>query len=117
MFHQLSCVPRNRSARNARRPALTLNALEGRCVPATLFVDPNVAPSGSIFDSIGAAVTAAHSGDTIKVVAGTYRGIIDINKPGLQILGGQVRVSGEPTGPTDVFPRIFPQGQSGFVID
>src|SRR5262249_29960745 len=123
MYQLFSRLLGNRSARRSpsarphRRGALRLEALEDRCVPATLFVDPNVTPSGSIFGSISAAVTAAHPGDTIKVVAGVYRGRVDINKPGLQSLGGQVRVSGEPSGPTHIFPPLlFPQG-GGFVLD
>src|SRR5262249_13468562 len=68
---------------------------------ATLWVDPKVAPSGNIFSTIAAAVAAAHNGDTVKVVAGTYPEQLDVNKT-LTLIGGQVRASSEPTGPSIV---------------
>jgi hypothetical protein len=50
---------------------LRFESLEDRRVLTTLWVDPT-APNGStIVAKIGDAVTAAHGGDTIKVVAGT----------------------------------------------
>jgi parallel beta-helix repeat protein len=88
--------------------------LEDRCVPATLFVDPNVTPSGQIFGTIAAAVNAAHANDTIKVVAGTYTDSVDITKPGLTLLGNQVRVANEPIGPSIVTPNA---GIFAFTLD
>src|SRR5262245_41936062 len=66
---------------------------------ATLWVDPNVAPASGIFSTIGAAVAAAHAGDTVTVLAGTYAGSVVVNKT-LTLIGGQVRAGGEPVGPT-----------------
>src|SRR5215510_2894767 len=93
---------RSFSCPKARRQFLGRNrvhfeALEDRRVLATLFVDPNVPASGNIFSKINDAVAAAHSGDTIKVVAGTYNESIDVNKS-LTLIGGQIRAAGEPTG-------------------
>jgi parallel beta-helix repeat protein len=82
---------------------------------ATLWVDPNVAPSGNIFTKIAEAVAAAHSGDTIKVVAGTYAESVDVTKS-LSIIGGQVRVSNEPVG-ASVVTSIPPASGIGFSLD
>jgi hypothetical protein len=49
---------------------LVLWAAEGRANAATL----SVCPSGCPYSQIADAVAAAHSGDTIQVAAGTYRG-------------------------------------------
>jgi parallel beta-helix repeat protein len=122
MFHLLSRLFGNHYSRNSqpvrpRRPkTLRLELLEDRWVPATLFVDPNVSPTASIFHTIGDAVNAAHSGDTIKVVAGTYRENVDVKTTGLKILGGQVRVSTEPIGPSQIFPQII-DTQPSFILD
>jgi parallel beta-helix repeat protein len=59
--------------RNLR--ALRLEALEDRWVPATLTVG-----SGQQYSTIGAAITAASSGDTVKVFAGTYQEQVTIGK-------------------------------------
>jgi parallel beta-helix repeat protein len=91
-----------------------LEQLEDRCLPATLFVDPNVAATAQIFPTIAAAVNAAHANDTIKVVAGTYHDSVDITKPGLTLLGNQVRVAGEPTGPSIITPNA---GIFAFTLD
>ncbi|QJW97425.1 beta strand repeat-containing protein [Frigoriglobus tundricola] len=60
------------------RPALRprVEALECRCVPATLVVDPSV-PSD--YQNISAAVAAANTGDIIQVAAGTYSGVNDLD--------------------------------------
>src|SRR6478752_2153600 len=110
-----SLLGRSRSSHpSARR--LRFEPLETRRVLATLWVDPNVAPPmPTIFSSIGAAVTAAHSGDTIKVVAGTYFEQVTVNKP-LTLIGGQVRAAGEPTGASIVTPLIPLFGGIGFVL-
>jgi len=100
------------SRRSARQRCLRFEALEDRhMLAATLWVDPNVAPTSSIFSSISAAVSAAHNGDTIKVVAGTYQEQVDVNKS-LTLIGGQVRASGEPRGPS-----IVASGTFGFELD
>jgi len=67
-------------------------------VATTLWVDPNIAASGNVFSTIGDAVAAAHSGDTVKVVAGTYDESVTVDKT-LSIIGGQVRDPNEPRGP------------------
>ncbi len=94
---------------------IALEALEDRCVPAVLFVDPsNIAIKGT-FTTIGAAVSAAHAGDTIKVVAGTYHEAVDVTKPGVTLLGGQVRIPGlEKPGPSIVTSN---PGITGFTLD
>jgi parallel beta-helix repeat protein len=80
-----------KSLTKQRRRSLRVEALEDRCVPAVLFVDPSFPFAGS-FKTITAAVAAAHPGDTIDVGPGTYHEIdIDLNKAGLTIIGGQVR--------------------------
>lgn len=56
-------------------PRLRLEALEDRWVPATLTVG-----SGEEYFTIGAAITAAHSGDTVEVFAGTYQEQVVIGK-------------------------------------
>jgi len=106
----------NTRCRFARRRGLGFEALEDRRVLATLWVDPNVnPPTAAIFSTIGAAVTAAHSGDTVKVVAGTYFEQVNVNKP-LTLIGGQVRAVGEPTGASIVRPLIPLFGGIGFVL-
>jgi len=94
------------------RRRLGFESLEHRRVLATLWVDPNVPPSGNIFSKINDAVAAAHSGDTVKVVAGTYLESVNVNKPGLKIIGGQVRASGEPLGPS----LVLIDGGTGFAL-
>jgi parallel beta-helix repeat protein len=79
------------------RSPLRFEALEPRRVLATLWVDQNVAPTPTIFSTITNAVVAAHSGDTIKVVAGTYPEHVTVDKP-LTLIGGQMRTSGAPLG-------------------
>src|SRR5262245_2535024 len=87
--------------RTSRPRRLRFEPLESRRMLATLWVDPNVVPSATIFSSISAAVAAAHTGDTVKVVAGTYNESVDVTKS-LTLIGGQVRASGEPIGPSIV---------------
>jgi len=105
----------HRSKDNAprRRNWRRFEPLEGRhLLVATLWVDPNVASGGNIFATIGAAVAAAHNGDTVKVVAGTYGEAVDIDKS-LTIVGGRVRAVGEPTGTSIVNPGLG----TGFVLN
>src|SRR5262245_46653666 len=76
-----------------------------RLLSATLWVDPNVDPapptshSPGIYATINNALAAARNGDTIKIVAGLYAEEIDITKT-VTIIGGQVRIAGESTGPS-----------------
>lgn len=65
--------------------------LEGRALlsGATLTVGP--AGSGAEYTTIGAAVAAAVSGDTIEVAPGVYNERVDVNKP-LTLLGAQAGV-------------------------
>jgi uncharacterized repeat protein (TIGR01451 family) len=44
--------------------------------------------SGSYFTTIGAAVNASHSGDTIRVAQGTYHETVRVEQKSLTILGG-----------------------------
>ena len=82
------------------RNRLHFEVLEARhMLAATLWVDPNATATGTIFSTIQAAVAAAKSGDTIKVVAGTYEESVDVTKT-LTIVGSQVRIGGEPIGPS-----------------
>ena len=100
------------------RPAprrISFEPLEDRRVLATLWVDPNVAPGGNIFSKINDAVAAVHSGDTIKVVAGTYNESMNVGKAGLKIIGSQVRVSGEPVGPS-IVNGVFSLNASNITI-
>jgi parallel beta-helix repeat protein len=103
-------------SRHLRRP-LRLEALEDRCVPAVLFVDPNNLVIRGAFSTITAAVNAAHAGDTIKVVAGTYHEEqIDLNKAGLTIIGGQVRIPVEEhPGPSTLV--VENPTSIGFILD
>jgi parallel beta-helix repeat protein len=96
-----------------RRP-LRLEMLEDRRVPAVLFVDPTHPEIGGAFPTITAAVNAAHPGDTIKVVAGTYHEGVDVIKP-LTILGGQVRIPAlEKPGPSIIAAN---PASTGFALD
>jgi len=94
---------------------LRFEPLEDRRVLTTLWVDPGIAPTPTIFSSISAAVAAAHSGDTIKVVGGTYQEQVDVTKS-LTLIGGQVRVAGQSgasvIGPSDPVTSMF-----GFRLD
>jgi parallel beta-helix repeat protein len=62
----------------SRRPAvvgLGLESLEDRWVPSTLTVG-----AGQQYSTIGAAITAAHAGDTVKVYQGTYQEQVTIGE-------------------------------------
>ena len=89
-----SSTPRRHPSAGRR---LRFESLEDRRVLATLWVDPTVPNGKTIFTKIGDAVAAAHSGDTIKVVAGTYIESVNVDKP-LTIIGGQVRVPNGSSG-------------------
>jgi len=94
---------------------LRLERLEDRRVLATLWVDPSVAPTPTILSSISAAVAAAHSGDTIKVVGGTYQEQVDVTKS-LTLIGGQVRVAGQ-SGASIIAPSDPVTSMYGFKLD
>jgi parallel beta-helix repeat protein len=67
--------------RPSPRPRLRLEALEERWVPSTLTVG-----TGKTYATIGAALTAANSGDTIDVYPGTYSEQLTIAKPGIKLV-------------------------------
>lgn len=91
---------RRSAPRSARRPSrrLWLTQLEARTTPSTLLVDDNFTPDPAHhrFNSIQAAVNAAHPHDDIKVFAGTYHEAVTITKNDvdLEAVGrpGQVRI-------------------------
>lgn len=89
--------------RPIRRPRLRVLELEVRNTPSTLLVDDNFTPdpSHNRFNSIQAAVDAAHPHDTIKVFAGTYTEAVRITKTDVDLVAvgrpGDVRIQG-PTG-------------------
>src|SRR5262249_39704551 len=92
----------NRSVRYAkckspRGRRLRFEALEDRPGLATLLGEPSAPNGTTIFAKIGDAVTAAHSGDTVKVVAGSYLETVNVVKP-LTLIGGQVRVPNGSSG-------------------
>ena len=65
-----------RSRRNMpHRPRFDI--LEERTLPAILVVNPAVSTD---FQTIGAAIKAAHSGDTVQVAQATYNEDVVINK-------------------------------------
>jgi putative surface-exposed virulence protein len=102
----------------AHRPIRTagFEPLESRSMlTATLWVNPNVAPGGNIFSTISGAIAAAHAGDTIKVVAGSYAENVDVTKP-LTIIGRQVPVGGAPVG-ASVLTASSPGSGTGFTLD
>jgi parallel beta-helix repeat protein len=70
-----------------RRYRLRFEPLEDRRMLATLVVDPT-STLASHFNTISAAVAAAHNGDTINVAAGIYNESVDVNKS-LTIVGGK----------------------------
>jgi hypothetical protein len=76
LFSMFKSPSLTRSRRNMpHRPRFEV--LEERTVPATLVVNPAVAGD---FHTIGAAITAAHPGDTIQVAQATYNEDVIINK-------------------------------------
>jgi parallel beta-helix repeat protein len=74
--HNPSSTRRTSSSRPLR-----LEALEERWVPATLTVGV-----GKTYATIGAALTAANSGDTINVSPGTYSEQLTIAKSGIKLV-------------------------------
>jgi hypothetical protein len=77
--------PRRRTRQRFRPLA---EALETRLVPATL----HVGSGAGEYPTIGAAVAAAQSGDTIDVDPGTYNELVTVNVPNLTINGAQAGV-------------------------
>jgi parallel beta-helix repeat protein len=94
-----------RSFHSQRRTAsrLRLIELEARITPSTLLVDDNFTPDPGHgrFNSIQAAVNAAHPHDNIKVFAGTYTEAVTITKSDVDLTAvgrpGDVRIVG-PAG-------------------
>jgi parallel beta-helix repeat protein len=78
---------RGRSGRPSQKHRLLLEPLEDRSLMSVLLVDPQIAPRGGAFATISAAVNAAHNGDTINVVPGTYHEGVDVTKS-VTIIGG-----------------------------
>src|SRR5437899_2434702 len=78
---------------------LGLMVFGGRSVKAanTWYVSPTGTPTNTSggsctnpsFNTIGAAITAASSGDTIQVCVGTYNESVNVNKDNLTLLGAQ----------------------------
>ena len=94
-----------RSRRNMpHRPRF--DVLEERTVPAVLVVNPAVPTD---FHTIGAAITAAHSGDTIQVAQATYNEDVLINK--------SLSLVGIPNSTTKAKPIITGKGGAGGVED
>ena len=80
---------RHTRTRPSRRPRLEVEAVEGRQLLSTLFVNPKVPQD---FHTIQSAVNAAHPGDTIEVAPGTYHETVFIDKT-LTLLGAQAGVN------------------------
>jgi parallel beta-helix repeat protein len=76
-------------ARPSRRPRLEVEAVEGRSLLSTLFVNPKLPQD---FHTIQSAVNAAKPGDTIEVAPGTYHETVFIDKT-LTLLGAQAGVN------------------------
>jgi hypothetical protein len=94
-----------RAPRRARIPTFLprLEALEGRNLLATLVVSPGGLVPGS-FPTIGQAVTAAASGDTVLVNPGTYTEQVTISKNlTLQGNGAGAIIQAPPTLTPDSF--------------
>jgi parallel beta-helix repeat protein len=97
-----SSIRRTRSLR-ANAVRLHLVRLETRTTPSTLLVSPNFAPDPAHhkFNSIQAAVDAAHPGDDVKVFAGTYHEAVSITKNNVDLFAvgkpGDVRIQA-PSG-------------------
>jgi len=94
---------RRPARRPIRRTGLRVLELEVRNTPSTLLVDDNFTPdpSHNRFNSIQAAVNAAHAHDKIRVFAGTYSESVLITKNDVDLVAvgkpGDVRIQG-PTG-------------------
>ncbi|HEY1381177.1 MAG TPA: NosD domain-containing protein [Gemmataceae bacterium] len=100
MLHNPLRTVLGHTPRRVRRagPRLRLVELEARTTPSTLLVDDNFTPNPAKhkFNSIQAAVDAAHPHDTIKVFAGTYTEAVTITKNDLDLIAagrpGTVRI-------------------------
>lgn len=115
-FHSLRALFRSKVRKTSaqgcprRRFRPTFDLLEDRrLLSATLWVDPS---NPHDFQSIGDAVAAAHSGDTIKVAPGTYPEslTVNVNIP-LTILGGQ------PHNPTQHGPSVVQNDGVAFTLN
>jgi parallel beta-helix repeat protein len=93
-FTRLFGLKSRRKLPRQRRP-LMIDMLEDRRLLATLYVDDDHAQMPNAgFTSIQAAVNAAHAGDTIRVLPGTYNESVTVDKQ-LTILGSQSDVKQE----------------------
>lgn len=82
--------PKGNRSRQRFRPQLEL--LEQRLAPAAFAVDDDrIQDPNADFTSIQQAVDAAHAGDLIRVLAGTYNESVTVatGKDGLRILGAR----------------------------
>jgi parallel beta-helix repeat protein len=99
----------------ARRHRFHFEPLEDRRMLATMVVDTTSSLSNH-FNTISAAVAAAHNGDTINVAAGIYNESVDVNKS-LTIIGGKPNFNFFLTGQhfaSTVDPGALAQG---FILD
>ena len=95
-----------------RQHRLGFESLEDRRVLTTLIVDLT---SPFAFHTIGAAVTAAHSGDTIDVASGTYDESVTIDKS-LTIVGGRQNFNFVATGQTGPSTVDAGNAEFGFLL-
>jgi hypothetical protein len=82
----LRFAPKQAGRRPVRRTALTVEALEGRCVPAVLSVGP-----GETYALPSQAAAVAHDGDDVQIDAGLYQGDVAVwraNNLTLEGVGG-----------------------------
>lgn len=73
-----------------RTRSLRVEGLEDRAVPAVLFVDDDGAQKPGAFTTIGAAMAAAGTNDTIEVFDGTYTESVTITKNGIKLVARNV---------------------------
>jgi Right handed beta helix region len=98
LLSMFKCSSLTRSRHKVRhRPRFDI--LEERTLPAVLVVNPAVPTD---FQTIGAAITAAHSGDTIQVAQATYNEDVVINK--------SLSLVGIPNSTTKAKPIITGKG-------
>jgi parallel beta-helix repeat protein len=76
-------LPTRRASRSVFRPRV--EALESREVLSTLLIVQPGDPSS--FNTIQAAVNAAHAGDKIEIFGGTYAEAVTVSKPGISLFG------------------------------
>lgn len=101
------------ATRRRAHPALSLQALEPRDVPAVIWVDDDRQDKKNAdFTSIQAAINAARPGDKVMVAPGTYTEHVWVNKDNLTVQSQKplaAKIVGTP-GPDDVIDpdTVFP---------